>query len=78
MVIIGLRPFIWRLCSPAKLCMRQVYRSSIFVAEVLTYDHQVLSEIVEGGSLTEAQAVTIVENVLFHTSNRLYGLGLTP
>ncbi|XP_006455844.1 hypothetical protein AGABI2DRAFT_195174 [Agaricus bisporus var. bisporus H97] len=40
--------------------------------------YEVLGEIIEAGNLTEAETVTIVENVFFHTSNTLYGLGLTP
>ncbi|KAJ7579017.1 amidohydrolase 2 [Mycena floridula] len=38
----------------------------------------VLAEIVSSGELTEAQAVTIVQNSLFHNANRIYRLGLTP
>jgi hypothetical protein len=37
---------------------------------------QVLGDIVEAKGMTEAQAVLVIENVLFHTSNKLYGLGL--
>ncbi|KAF9028052.1 amidohydrolase 2 [Hymenopellis radicata] len=36
----------------------------------------VLSEMIQAGELTEKQAVAMVENVLFHNSNRVYGLKL--
>ncbi|KAG7447321.1 amidohydrolase 2 [Guyanagaster necrorhizus] len=39
---------------------------------------EVLSELVTCGDLTENQAVKIVQDVLFHNSNRVYNLGLEP
>ncbi|KAK0463211.1 amidohydrolase 2 [Desarmillaria tabescens] len=39
---------------------------------------EVLSELVTSGDLTENQAVKIVQDVLFHNSNRVYNLGLEP
>lgn len=39
---------------------------------------QVLEEIVQSRELTEAEAVTIVQNALFHNANRVYNLGLEP
>ncbi|KAK0200926.1 amidohydrolase 2 [Desarmillaria ectypa] len=39
---------------------------------------EVLSELVTSGDLTEKQAVKIVQDVLFHNSNRVYNLGLEP
>ncbi|KAK0216056.1 amidohydrolase 2 [Armillaria fumosa] len=39
---------------------------------------EVLSELVANGDLTEKQAVKIVQDVLFHNSNRVYNLGLQP
>lgn len=39
---------------------------------------RVLSEYVERGSLTSAQAIKIVQDILFNTSNNLYRLGLPP
>jgi hypothetical protein len=41
-----------------------------------TRSDQVLREIAEAKGMTEAQTVLVIENVLFHTSNELYGLGL--
>ncbi|KAJ7281628.1 amidohydrolase 2 [Mycena rebaudengoi] len=38
----------------------------------------VLSEIVASGELLQSEAVAIVENALFHNSNKLYNLGLEP
>ncbi|EIN05840.1 hypothetical protein PUNSTDRAFT_145746 [Punctularia strigosozonata HHB-11173 SS5] len=40
--------------------------------------YEVLADYVVRKELTEGQAVTVVENALFHNSNRLYRLGLTP
>ncbi|KXN86685.1 Protein fluG [Leucoagaricus sp. SymC.cos] len=39
--------------------------------------YEVLKGMVESGDVTETQAMTITENMLFHTSNKLYRLGLT-
>ncbi|KAK0497672.1 amidohydrolase 2 [Armillaria luteobubalina] len=39
---------------------------------------EVLSELVANEDLTEKQAVKIVQDVLFHNSNRVYNLGLQP
>ncbi|KAF5353439.1 hypothetical protein D9756_008118 [Leucocoprinus leucothites] len=39
--------------------------------------YEVLSDTIELGSMTEAQAILTLENMFFHSSNRLYGLGLT-
>ncbi|PBK71851.1 amidohydrolase 2 [Armillaria solidipes] len=39
---------------------------------------EVLSELVANDDLTEKQAVKIVQDVLFHNSNRVYNLGLQP
>ncbi|KAK0431679.1 amidohydrolase 2 [Armillaria borealis] len=39
---------------------------------------EVLSELVVKEDLTEKQAVKIVQDVLFHNSNRVYNLGLQP
>ncbi|PBK92706.1 amidohydrolase 2 [Armillaria gallica] len=39
---------------------------------------EVLSELVTNEDLTEKQAVKIVQDVLFHNSNRVYNLGLQP
>ncbi|KAK0236913.1 amidohydrolase 2 [Armillaria nabsnona] len=39
---------------------------------------EVLSELVANDDLTEVQAVKIVQDVLFHNSNRVYNLGLQP
>ncbi|KAI0049722.1 hypothetical protein FA95DRAFT_1537733 [Auriscalpium vulgare] len=38
----------------------------------------VLSEYSRGSGLTEAQAIQIAKNALFHTANRVYGLSLSP
>ncbi|RDB19627.1 Protein fluG [Hypsizygus marmoreus] len=40
--------------------------------------YEVLSENVRSQELTEAEAVTIVENALFYNANRAYKLGLKP
>ncbi|KAG5645646.1 hypothetical protein DXG03_005637 [Asterophora parasitica] len=40
--------------------------------------YDVLSETVHAGEITEAVAVEIVENALFHNANRIYNLGLEP
>ncbi|KAJ7449637.1 amidohydrolase 2 [Mycena latifolia] len=40
--------------------------------------YAVLSETVASGELLESAAVTIVQNALFHNSNKLYNLGLSP
>lgn len=51
------------------------YLGTIQAREVL-YD--VLAESVEKGSLSETQAVGVVQRALFHNANRLYKLGLEP
>lgn len=38
--------------------------------------YEALSDVTDSGSMTEAQAVNALENMLFHTSNKLYRLGL--
>ncbi|KAJ7115883.1 amidohydrolase-domain-containing protein [Mycena epipterygia] len=38
----------------------------------------VLSSVVASGELMESDAITIVQNALFHNANRLYDLGLEP
>jgi hypothetical protein len=39
---------------------------------------QVLTEVVRCQELTEAEAVKIVKNALFHNANKIYNLGLKP
>ncbi|KAI5994360.1 amidohydrolase 2 [Pisolithus albus] len=39
---------------------------------------QVFADCIRREELTESEAAAIVEKMLFHNSNRLYGLGLTP
>ncbi|KAF8890637.1 amidohydrolase 2 [Infundibulicybe gibba] len=51
------------------------YLGSIQARKALS---SVLCDIVDRGQITEAQAVTIVQNALFHNANRVYNLGLTP
>jgi hypothetical protein len=38
----------------------------------------VLSDYVARKELNEGQAITVVENALFHNANRIYRLGLKP
>ncbi|KAK7047603.1 hypothetical protein VNI00_006371 [Paramarasmius palmivorus] len=52
----------------------ETYYLSAIQARQALYD--VLSEIVHAKEMTEEQAVTVVENALFHNSNKLYNLGL--
>ncbi|KIM52555.1 hypothetical protein SCLCIDRAFT_1223624 [Scleroderma citrinum Foug A] len=40
--------------------------------------YEVLAECIRRDELTELQAATIVENMLFHNSNKVYDLGLVP
>ncbi|KAI6141801.1 amidohydrolase 2 [Pisolithus tinctorius] len=51
------------------------YLASMQSRQVL-YD--VFADCVRREELTETQAATIIEKMLFHNSNRVYGLGLTP
>ncbi|KAI6035768.1 amidohydrolase 2 [Pisolithus marmoratus] len=44
----------------------------------LMFTHQVFADSIRREELTEGQAAAIVEKMLFHNSNRVYGLGLTP
>ncbi|KAJ7077817.1 amidohydrolase 2 [Mycena belliarum] len=40
--------------------------------------YAVLSDVVASGELSEGAAVAVVQNALFHNSNKLYNLGLSP
>jgi len=40
--------------------------------------HQVLSEFVQKGDMSERQAVDVTKKALFENANRVYNLGLEP
>ncbi|KAF8464811.1 amidohydrolase-domain-containing protein [Gautieria morchelliformis] len=48
------------------------------VVQVRDALYEVLADYVAKGDMTESQAVAVVEDALFHNSNRIYKLGLSP
>jgi len=40
--------------------------------------HQVLSEFIQKGDMSERQAIDVTKKVLFENANRVYNLGLEP
>lgn len=52
--------------------------SSLIRTPLTTASPQVLSDLVRQGDLSEPQACQIVEDMLFHNANVLYGLGWKP
>ena len=45
---------------------------------VACLDFQVLQDAVKADELTEEEAVRVAKDILFHTANRVYRLGLQP
>ena len=45
---------------------------------LISFAHQVLSEFVQKGDMSERQAIDVTKKVLFENANRVYNLGLEP
>ena len=45
---------------------------------LIAFAHQVLSEFVQKGDMSERQAIDVTKKVLFENANRVYNLGLEP
>ena len=45
---------------------------------LIGFAHQVLSEFVQKGDMSERQAIDVTKKVLFENANRVYSLGLEP
>jgi hypothetical protein len=45
---------------------------------LIGFAHQVLSEFVQKGDMSERQAIDVTKKALFGNANRVYNLGLEP
>jgi len=45
---------------------------------LIGFAHQVLSEFVQKGDMSERQAIDVTKKALFENANRVYNLGLEP
>jgi len=76
MDITGPKRFIWQYSNRVKHYMKYLFLVHDEDNDNLIQVLQALSDVTGSGSMTEAQAVNALENMLFHTSNKLYRLGL--
>ena len=51
---------------------------SVQEPSVTGFSHQVLSEFVQKGDMSERQAIDLTKKALFENANRVYNLGLEP